>query len=98
MRIVRRSRGQACSSVAATALGRLATLQLIRSIETDAVTELATTVPQANPGAGYRALQGEIDAAVARTLQSGWYILGQETRAFEAEFAAWLGAKSAVGC
>jgi dTDP-4-amino-4,6-dideoxygalactose transaminase len=58
----------------------------------------AITVPQANPGAGYRALQAEIDAAVARALQSGWYILGQEVRAFEAEFAAWLGAAKAVGC
>jgi dTDP-4-amino-4,6-dideoxygalactose transaminase len=58
----------------------------------------AISVPQANPGAGYRALQAEIDAAVARVLQSGWYILGQEVRAFEAEFAAWLGATSAVGC
>ena len=55
-------------------------------------------VPQANPGAGYRALQSEIDAAVARVLQSGWYILGQEVNAFEAEFAAWLGATTAVGC
>ncbi len=58
----------------------------------------AITVPQANPGAGYRALQAEIDAAVARALQSGWYILGQEVRSFEAEFAAWLGATAAVGC
>ena len=58
----------------------------------------AIIVPQANPGAGYRALQGEIDAAVARVLQSGWYILGQEVRAFEAEFAAWLGTTTAVGC
>ena len=58
----------------------------------------AVTVPQANPGAGYRALRGEIDVAVARVLQSGWYILGQEVRAFEAEFAGWLGATAAVGC
>ena len=58
----------------------------------------AITVPQANPGAGYRALRDEIDAAVARVLQSGWYILGQELRAFEAEFAGWLGATAAVGC
>jgi dTDP-4-amino-4,6-dideoxygalactose transaminase len=58
----------------------------------------AISVPQANPGAGYRALQGEIDAAVTRVLASGWYILGQEVRAFEAEFAAWLGATAAVGC
>jgi hypothetical protein len=55
-------------------------------------------VPQANPGAGYRSLRGEIDAAIARVLDSGWYILGQEVRAFEAEFAAWLGAGAAVGC
>jgi hypothetical protein len=55
-------------------------------------------VPQANPGAGYRALKPEIDAAVARALDSGWYILGQEGRAFESEFAAWLGAGTAVGC
>ena len=55
-------------------------------------------IPQANPGAGYRALKPEIDAAVARALASGWYILGAEGRAFEAEFAAWLGAGHAVGC
>jgi dTDP-3-amino-3,4,6-trideoxy-alpha-D-glucose transaminase len=36
------------------------------------------------------ALRGEIDAAVARALDSGWYILGRETAAFEAEFAAYL--------
>jgi len=56
------------------------------------------SIPQANPGAGYRALQMEIDAAVARVLQSGWYILGQEVRAFEAEFATWLGTAAAVSC
>ena len=47
-------------------------------------------VPQADPGAGYRAQQAEIDAAVAGALASGWYILGAEGAAFEAEFAAWL--------
>ena len=55
-------------------------------------------VPQANPGAGYRALKNEIDEAVSRALQSGWYILGAEGRAFEAEFASWLGAGTAIGC
>ena len=55
-------------------------------------------IVQANPGAGYRALKSEIDAAVARTLGSGWYILGEEVRAFETEFAAWLGAAKSVGC
>lgn len=56
------------------------------------------TVPQANPGAGYLALKPEIDAAVARVLASGWYVLGAEGRAFEAEFAGWLGSAHAVGC
>lgn len=55
-------------------------------------------IPQANPGAFYRAHRGEIDAAVARVLESGWYILGKEGRGFEAEFAAWLGTAHAVSC
>jgi len=55
-------------------------------------------IPVANPGAGYRALQAEIDTAVARTLASGWYILGAEVRHFEAEFAQWLGDARAIGC
>jgi dTDP-4-amino-4,6-dideoxygalactose transaminase len=38
----------------------------------------------------YLALKPELDAAVARTLDSGWYILGQEVAAFEAEFATFL--------
>jgi dTDP-4-amino-4,6-dideoxygalactose transaminase len=56
-------------------------------------------IPQADPGAGYRAQKAEIDAAVARALESGWYILGREGAAFEAEFATWLGpGQHAVGC
>jgi dTDP-4-amino-4,6-dideoxygalactose transaminase len=55
-------------------------------------------IPQANPGAGYRALKNEIDDAVARALASGWYILGAELRAFEAEFAAWIGVPAVIGC
>jgi len=60
-------------------------------------------VPQADLGAAYRAQKEDIDAAVARVLASGWYILGQEGKAFEAEFAAWLSAgdapaMEAVGC
>ena len=56
------------------------------------------TVPQADPGAGYRAHKDEIDAAVLRALGSGWYILGKEGEAFEREYAAWQGQKRAVGC
>ena len=36
-----------------------------------------TIIPQADPGAGYRAQQAEIDAAVALALGSGWYLLGK---------------------
>ena len=56
------------------------------------------TVPQADPGAGYRAHKAEIDAAALRALGSGWYILGAEGAAFAKEFAAWQGAARAVGC
>ncbi|PWS34185.1 erythromycin biosynthesis sensory transduction protein eryC1 [Falsiroseomonas bella] len=56
------------------------------------------TVPQADPGAGYRAQKAEIDAAVARALASGWYILGKEGEAFEREYATWQGAARAIGC
>lgn len=55
-------------------------------------------VPQADPGAVYRAHKDALDEAVQRALASGWYILGKEGEAFEAEFAAWLGTRRAVGC
>lgn len=56
-------------------------------------------LPFADPGAGYRALKPELDAAMLRAMASGWYILGQEGEAFEQEFAAWLGeGQHAVGC
>lgn len=51
----------------------------------------ARPIPQTDPKAGYLALKEEIDAAVARALGSGWYILGKEVEAFEAEFAAFVG-------
>ncbi len=38
----------------------------------------------------YLSIKAEIDAAVARTLDSGWYILGQEVAAFEQEFSDYL--------
>jgi dTDP-3-amino-3,4,6-trideoxy-alpha-D-glucose transaminase len=38
-----------------------------------------------------------IDAAIARVLDSGWFVLGPEVAAFEREFAAAAGAGHAVG-
>lgn len=42
-------------------------------------------------------LADEINAAVQRVADSGWYILGPEVEAFEAEFAAYHGVAHAVG-
>jgi dTDP-4-amino-4,6-dideoxygalactose transaminase len=39
----------------------------------------------------------DVRAAIARVVASGWYILGPEVDAFEAEFAAACGARHAVG-
>lgn len=47
--------------------------------------------------AAYLELKVEIDAAIARVLDSGWYILGEEVEAFEAEWATYCEAKHAVG-
>ncbi len=54
-------------------------------------------VPFLDLGAAYRELREEIDVAVSRVLESGWYILGPEVEAFEAEWAAYCEAKHAVG-
>ena len=42
--------------------------------------------------------RAEMDAAVKRVLDSGWYLLGKENEAFEQEFAAYCGVKHAIGC
>jgi dTDP-4-amino-4,6-dideoxygalactose transaminase len=56
-----------------------------------------SSIPQSNPLANYLAHRDEIDEAIRRTLESGWYILGVEVASFEKEFAAYLGASHAVG-
>ncbi len=54
-------------------------------------------IPFLDLGAAYREQKPEIDAAVHRVLGSGWYILGPEVEAFEADWAAYCEAKHAVG-
>ncbi|MDQ6655249.1 MAG: DegT/DnrJ/EryC1/StrS family aminotransferase, partial [Verrucomicrobiota bacterium] len=54
-------------------------------------------VLQSDPRAGYLEQKAEIDAAIARVLESGWYILGTEVAEFEKEWAAYLGCAHAVG-
>lgn len=43
------------------------------------------------------ALRSEIDTSIARVLDRGWFILGEEVALFEAEFAAYCGVRYAVG-
>lgn len=50
-----------------------------------------------NPRTNYLAHKDEIDSAIARVLDSGWYVLGEEVAAFENEFAAYIGASFAIG-
>jgi dTDP-4-amino-4,6-dideoxygalactose transaminase len=45
----------------------------------------------------YNAMKDEINEAVARVLESGWFILGKEVEAFEEEFAAYCGLSHGVG-
>jgi dTDP-4-amino-4,6-dideoxygalactose transaminase len=58
---------------------------------------MAGAIPAANPHAQYLSHQAEIDRAIAAALGGNRYILGPETRAFEQEFAAYLGVTHAVG-
>lgn len=54
-------------------------------------------LPPTDPKASYVAHKEEIDQAIHRVLDSGWYILGQEVAAFEQEFAHYLGVRQAIG-
>jgi dTDP-4-amino-4,6-dideoxygalactose transaminase len=54
-------------------------------------------IPQASPRAQYDSHRAEIDQAIARVLDKGRYILGEEAAAFEREFATYLGVRFGVG-
>lgn len=45
----------------------------------------------------YDCFAGEYEEAALRALRSGWYIMGKELEAFEAQFADYLGVKYCVG-
>ena len=54
-------------------------------------------IPFLDLGASYQELKTEIDTAVARVLDSGWYILGGEVESFEEEWADYCGVKYGIG-
>lgn len=45
----------------------------------------------------YLELKDELDAAYHRVMESGWYVLGKEVEAFEAEFANYCETKHCIG-
>jgi dTDP-4-amino-4,6-dideoxygalactose transaminase len=51
----------------------------------------------ADPRANYLAHRRAIDDAIRRVLESGWYILGNEVKEFEAEFSRYIGPRFTVG-
>ena len=54
-------------------------------------------VPFVDLKASYTELKTEIDEAIKRVLESGWYILGEEVETFESEYANYCEAKYCVG-
>jgi dTDP-4-amino-4,6-dideoxygalactose transaminase len=55
------------------------------------------SIPALDMKAPYRELKPELDAAYARFMESGWYVLGEETLAFETEYASYCGVPHCVG-
>jgi len=53
-------------------------------------------VPFLDLKAQYRSIKPEIDAAIARVLESAQFVLGDEVAAFEKEFAAYSGAQHGI--
>lgn len=54
-------------------------------------------VPFLDLRAAHIEYRSEIDVAIARVLDNGWYVLGPEVEAFEAEWADYCGTTHAVG-
>lgn len=54
-------------------------------------------IPFLDLHAPYAELREELDDAYHRVMESGWYILGGEVEAFEAEFAAYCGVSHCIG-
>ena len=55
-------------------------------------------VPFCDLTRAYRTLRADIDRAIARVIDRGWFLRGGETDAFEAEWAAYCGQAHCVSC
>lgn len=54
-------------------------------------------IPFVNLAEQYNYIKKDIDSAISKVLQKGWFILGEELALFEKEFASHCGSKYAVG-
>lgn len=45
----------------------------------------------------FASIESEVRAAIDDVLESGWFILGEQVRQFESEFASYIGAEHAIG-
>ena len=57
----------------------------------------AETIPFVDLAAQYRSIHADVDAAMAAVLSRGDFILGQDVRLFEQEFAAYCGTAHCLG-
>jgi dTDP-4-amino-4,6-dideoxygalactose transaminase len=58
---------------------------------------MPTPIPLVDLRREYARIHSEIDESIARVLRQGWFVLGEETGAFEEEWAAYCGTSFAVG-
>jgi len=56
------------------------------------------TIPFGSLKREYDSISGEIDEAIKKVLNSGWFILGKEVEEFEKDFANYIGTKFCVAC
>ena len=58
---------------------------------------MASSIPLGDLTREYSRIRSEIDSAIERVLQKGWFVLGPEGEAFEREWAGYCQAAHAVG-
>ena len=58
---------------------------------------MTTSIPLGDLRREYERIRPELDEAIERVLRRGWFILGEEGQAFEAEWAEYCGVAHAVG-
>lgn len=60
--------------------------------------DLQPTIPFCDLARSTRRLRADIDAAIARVIDSSWYLRGRESAAFEEEWADYCGQKYCIAC